>query len=183
MWHSHGIFRLNLFHCEGWRGDGPDSGSLYCQSWWSGSKNRSSRAPDKGGKTMVTGTLSDQFWSISPLSLFPKAILGCTMMHHTLGDIHQPIINPSSSHIQTWLPGAEKIFYDIYKQLPANVKKKPDAHVAAECHREALRLYPGRNGQQRWQRSTEAMLKKLPVLKERQGAVVGSREWRLSGAG
>lgn len=62
---------------------------------------------------------------------------------------------------------AEKIFYDIYKKLPANVKKKPDAQVAAECYREAVRLYPGRNGQQRWQRTTEAMLKKLPVLKER----------------
>ena len=98
-------------------------------------------------------------------------------MHHNLGDIHQPI------SIQTWLPGAEKIFYDIYKKLPANVKKKPDAQVAAECYREAVRLYPGRNGQQRWQRTTEAMLKKLPVLKERQGAAVGSREWRLSGAG
>ena len=40
------------------RGDASDSGSQL--PWWSGSKNRSSRAPNKGGKTIVTGT-SDKF--------------------------------------------------------------------------------------------------------------------------
>ena len=58
--------------------------------------------------------------------------------------------------------------------MPADVKKQSDAHVAKECHQEALRRFPGGNGQQKWQRTTEAMLKKLPVLKERQGAAVES---------